>query len=476
VLANTAYLWAMRMEDTICALSTAPGQGAIALIRVSGPQTKAVINKVFRPRSARHELEKARAYQNLVGYLLRDKEIIDEVVVAWYQGPQSYTGEDVAEIACHGSPYVTEQILRSLLAAGARLADPGEYTLRAYINGKMDLSQAEAVADLIAAENQAAHKVAMQQLRGGISAEIRQLREELINFVALIELELDFSEEDVEFADRAALESLLARIEEVLRHLLDSYSTGNAIKNGVPVAIVGAPNAGKSTLLNALLNEEKAIVTEVAGTTRDAIEDEITLDGIRYRFIDTAGIRETEDQVEKIGIQRTFEKIALSDVVLFLFDAYAARLPERQALLAEEIALLRQHTEGKTLLILGNKTDRLEAEGLAPWQPPGEAVVWVSAQPKKGLEALREKLQEKYRWQDLAAQQSIVTSARHVNALEQSLADIQKVKEGLAAGLSGDLLSLDIREALQHLGSIIGEVDVDKDILGAIFGKFCIGK
>jgi len=465
----------MRMEDTICALSTAQGMGAIAMIRISGSKSFPTIDKLFKPFSAKHRLDKAQGYQNLFGKLVQGEKVIDEVMLSVYRGPASYTGEDVIEIACHGSVYIQEQIIRALLAEGIRLADPGEYTLRAYLNGKMDLSQAEAVADLIASESAASHQVALQQMRGGFSAEIRQLREELINFVALIELELDFSEEDVEFANRSELESLLERIQTLLTRLIESYDTGNVIKNGVPVAIVGAPNAGKSTLLNALLNEEKAIVTEVAGTTRDAIEDELHLGGITYRFIDTAGIRETEDVVEKIGIERTFEKIEQSALVLHLIDARTDNLAENGAAIREEIAMIKEKSADKQLLLLANKSDQSGQAELEGFFAEDEFLA-ISAKEKHGMEALVDRLKAMYDWKQLAASQSIVTNARHLSALQNSLAEIDKVREGLALEITGDLLSLDIRAALAQLGSIIGEVDVDKDILGAIFGKFCIGK
>lgn len=465
----------MRMDDTICALSTAQGMGAIAMIRISGQEAFPVMEKLFKPFSAKHKLSSAQGYRNVFGKIVQQGQVLDEVMLSVYRSPASYTGEDVIEIACHGSVYIQEQIIRALLKEGIRLADPGEYTLRAYLNGKMDLSQAEAVADLIASESAASHQVALQQMRGGFSAEIRQLREELINFVALIELELDFSEEDVEFANRAELEALLDRIQSLLERLIESYDTGNVIKNGVPVAIVGAPNAGKSTLLNALLNEEKAIVTEVAGTTRDAIEDELHLGGITYRFIDTAGIRHTEDIVEKIGIERTFEKIEQSALVLHLIDARSANLKEHAASIREEITLIEEKARDKQLLILANKSDQCDEGELKAFFGAHEYLA-ISAKEKHGLEELLEKLKAMYDWKQLAASQSIVTNARHLSALQNSLADILKVKEGLAMEITGDLLSLDIRAALAQLGSIIGEVDVDKDILGAIFGKFCIGK
>ena len=464
----------MQTDDTICALSTPQGMGAIAVIRVSGPATFSVLERFFRPAGQRHSLATAKPYTLVYGTLYEQEERVDEVMIGLYRAPQSYTGQDVAEISCHGSVYIQERIVRMLLSAGVRMAEPGEYTLRAFFNGKMDLSQAEGVADLIASESEAAHRVAYQQMRGGISEEIRGLREELIQFASLVELELDFTEEDVEFADKAQLTELVAKIQRVVQRLLESYGTGNVIKNGVPVAIVGAPNAGKSTLLNALVQEERAIVTEVAGTTRDAIEDEVNLGGVKFRFIDTAGIRETEDVVEKIGIQKTYEKIAQSRVVLYLFDA--GRLRENAPLVREEIAALRAKVEGQQLLLLANKIDQAQREEVARLLESPEELLYLSALEGEGLESLIEALQASVNLSALAGNQNIVTSARHYEALRQSQEDLARVAEGLAEGRSGDLLALDIREALRHLGAIIGEVDVDRDILGAIFGKFCIGK
>lgn len=468
------------MDDTICALSTAQGMGAIAMIRISGSETFPILQKVFKPFSKRHDPEKAAPYSLIFGKMTDGDTIIDEVMVGIFKGPNSYTGEDVAEISCHGSVYIQEQIIRLLLKNGCRMADPGEYTMRAFTAGKMDLSQAEAVADLIESESKAAHQVAMQQMRGGFSNEIKELRGELINFASLIELELDFGEEDVEFADRTQLSELLAKIKTVITRLLDSFDTGNVIKNGVPVAIVGAPNAGKSTLLNALLNEEKAIVTDIAGTTRDAIEDEMTLGGIKFRFIDTAGIRETEDVVESIGIKKTFEKIEQSRIVLYLFNVQpfdsAQGDTEKQQLIRDEIAQLKEKTTGKTLIVLANKMDLIEDASLLQNLGEVENLIPISALNKSGLQELENRLTSEINLGALNSNQTIVTNARHHHALQQSLEDIIRVEEGMANHISGDFLAMDIREAFKHLGSIIGEVDTDRDILGNIFGKFCIGK
>lgn len=466
----------MNLDDTICALSTAQGMGAIAVVRVSGPDTLPVLERIFRPGGQKHALAQAEGYRLLYGTLYDGDQRVDEVMLGLYRAPQSYTGQDVVEISCHGSTFIQEQILRLLQKKGIRMADPGEYTLRAYMNGKMDLSQAEAVADLIASENEASHRVALMQMRGGFSQEIAELREELIRFASLVELELDFSEEDVEFADKQELRQLITELQQVIGRLLDSFATGNVIKNGVPVAIVGAPNAGKSTLLNALLNEERAIVTEVAGTTRDAIEDEINLGGVKFRFIDTAGIRETEDRVESIGIRKTYEKIDQSRVVLYLFDA--TLLPEREELIRGEIADLAQRCQEQKLLILANKMDETQESPVAEALNDLEQgkVIFLSALERQGIDQLIEELTSTINLDALERNQQIVTNARHYEALRASQEDLARVAEGLETGLSGDLLAVDIREALQHLGAIIGEVDVDRDILGAIFSKFCIGK
>lgn len=470
------------MEDTICALSTPQGLGAIALIRVSGPDTFRIVNQVFHPFKKGVTLE-AEGYKAHFGMIKKNGQTIDEVVLTVFKNPNSYTGEDVIEISCHGSVYIQQEIIKLLLEKGARLAEPGEFTMRAFANGKMDLSQAEAVADLINSETEASHQVALQQMRGGFSNEIRSLREELINFASLIELELDFAEEDVEFADRTQLNELLSKIKKAVNRLVQSFETGNVIKNGVPVAIVGAPNAGKSTLLNALLNEERAIVSDVAGTTRDAIEDEISLNGIRYRFIDTAGIRETDDKVESIGIQRTFEKIEQSRVVLYLFDAVLpsgqkARLSNENwiGIIKGEIERLKEKFPNKMILLVANKMDAADEALIQSEFGMYEHLIPLSALEKKGIDDLIDKLTQQVNTGLLSSGQTIVTNLRHYDALNKAYADITRVEEGLASNLSGDLLALDIRQALQNLGTIVGEIDVDKDILGTIFGKFCIGK
>ena len=391
-------------------------------------------------------------------------------MVSLFKNPHSYTGEDVVEISCHGSRYIQEKIIQLFIQEGIRPAQPGEFTLRAFVNGKMDLSQAEAVADLIASENEASHNVAMQQMRGGISKEIRLLRQELLNFASLIELELDFAEEDVDFADRKAFEALLNKINRLLKKLIDSFALGNSIKKGIPIAIIGPPNAGKSTLLNALLEDDKAIISSIAGTTRDSIEDEITINGIGFRFIDTAGIRETKDEIEKIGIQKTFEKAAQAAMVLFLIDS--------QEFLSEETAIQSQLTQlkekypDKPLWIVFNKIDLIQST--LPKDVLDYPALGISAKTGKGINALKEVLVnylENKNYQD----QSILSNSRHFSALNAALAEIDKVQKGLENELSGDLLAIDLRQALYYLGEITGEVTND-ELLGNIFANFCIGK
>ncbi len=463
----------MVLHDTICALSTAQGMGAIAVIRLSGDEAFTILDACFKPVKKEASAVKAKGYSLLFGKIMDGNTVVDEVLVSFFKNPHSYTGQNVVEVSCHGSVYIQKQLLRLFQKLGARMAEAGEFTLRAFANAKLDLTQAEAVADLIASESKAAHQVAMQQMRGGFSLEIKELREQLIKFASLIELELDFGEEDVEFADRGQLHQLLAQIKSTLQTLLQSYQTGNVIKNGLPVAIVGAPNVGKSTLLNTLLNEDKAIVTEIAGTTRDAIEDELILGGIRFRFIDTAGIRATDDVVEQIGIKKTYAKIAESSVVFYLFDAQANGFEERLPLIEQELEQLKSNSPHKTILAIANKMDVADKNQL---QNLTFNYLGISAQSKTGMEALKKALLKEVDLAGLNSNQTIVTNERHFNALQTSLTDIEQIEQGLANQISGDFLAQDIREALRHLGEIIGTVDVDQDILGAIFSKFCIGK
>lgn len=402
-----------------------------------------------------------------MGHIVDQEKILDEALVSIFKGPHSYTGENVVEISCHGSPFIQQQIIQLLLRNGCRSASAGEFTLRAFLNGKMDLSQAEAVADLIASDSEAAHDIAMQQMRGGFSNEIQELRQELLNFASLIELELDFSQEDVEFADRTQFNELLNRISEVLKKLIDSFALGNVIKNGIPVAIVGQPNVGKSTLLNVLLNEERAIVSEIAGTTRDTVEDHISIKGINFRFIDTAGIRETVDVVEKIGIERTFDKIEKARLIIYLFDGMDFD--------KAELEQIQKRYPNKQLLPICNKMDLLNQEQKEKIKSEIPNVLFLSAKFKEGISELESKLLSLVDSGVLSGDTTIITNSRHYDALLKALEEIQKVKEGLDMELSSDLMAIDIRQALYHLGEITGSVTTD-DLLGNIFSNFCIGK
>ena len=459
-------------QDTIIALATTSGAGAIAVLRVSGPEAFTISNTLFKSIHDKDLLNQPTHTVHL-GHIVDGDRILDEVLVSIFKNPQSYTGEDVVEISCHGSSYIQQEILQVFIRKGCRAAEAGEFTLRAFLNGKMDLSQAEAVADLIASDSAAAHQIALQQMRGGFSSEIKNLREELLNFASLIELELDFSEEDVAFADRKQFEDLLHRIVQVLKYLMDSFATGNVIKNGVPISIVGAPNVGKSTLLNALLNEDKAIVSNIAGTTRDAIEDELIIDGIKFRFIDTAGIRQTDDTVESIGIEKTFAKMAQSQVIIQLLDASVIEKANATDVLSSVVETKAQFPEKETLVVL-NKMDladkTLVSKMFSELNP-----LCMSAKTGEGVELLKTKLLDLVQTGQLRNNDTIITNARHYDALRLALENIQNVQEGLQTGLSGDLLAIDIREALYHFGRITGEISTD-DLLGNIFANFCIGK
>jgi tRNA modification GTPase len=406
--------------------------------------------------------------------------VYDQVLLSIFKNPHSYTGEDVIEISCHGSTYIQQQIIQLLLRKGCRMAQAGEFTLRAFLNGKLDLSQAEAVADLISSDNEASHQIAMQQMRGGFSNEIAKLREELLNFASLIELELDFAEEDVEFADRTQFKDLLNRIEFVLKRLIDSFAVGNVIKNGIPVAIVGEPNVGKSTLLNALLNEERAIVSDIAGTTRDTIEDELVIDGIGFRFIDTAGIRETKDVVESIGIKKTFEKIEQAQVVLLLVDGSRLSV-ESLTGVKIEIEKIRNQFPLKPMVIIINKKDLIAPEMLSTINQQLTTVngqpttIYISAKNKEGIEDLKTQLMSFVNTGALRNNETIVTNTRHYDSLLKALEEIQKVRFGMDTHLSSDLMAIDIKQALYYFGEITGEVTND-ELLGNIFANFCIGK
>ena len=460
-------------ENTIIALATASGNGAIAVLRISGNSAISLVNSSFRSIHKNKTLLKQNSHTVHLGHILDSERTIDEVLVTVFKNPNSYTGEDVVEISCHGSTYIQQEIMQLFLRKGCRAANPGEFTLRAFLNGKMDLSQAEAVADLIASDNEASHQVAMQQMRGGFSSEISKLRQELLNFASLIELELDFSEEDVEFADRSQFRELIEKIISVLKKLIDSFAVGNVIKNGIPVAIVGEPNVGKSTLLNALLNEDRAIVSEIAGTTRDTIEDEISIGGIGFRFIDTAGIRETSDAIESLGIKKTFEKMEQSRLVIYLFDASKYKIEADQFKL--EIERLKNKYPQKPIIILANKIDQVQDQILEKMKNDIPEIQLLSAKTGNGVEELTDSLLNLINTGALRNNETIVTNSRHYDALIKAFEEIQKVKYGLETDLSGDLLAIDIRQALFHFGEITGEITND-DLLGNIFANFCIGK
>ncbi|WP_217602501.1 tRNA uridine-5-carboxymethylaminomethyl(34) synthesis GTPase MnmE [Chitinophaga sp. GbtcB8] len=452
-------------DDTIVALATAPGVGAIAVIRLSGPQAITICNQLFPSK----DLLQQASHTLHVGSIVSDSKIIDEVVVSLFKGPRSYTGENVIELSCHGSPYIQQQLIDACIQAGARLAKPGEFTMRAFLNGKLDLAQAESVADLIASHSAASHQTAMQQMRGGFSRELQALREQLIRFSALIELELDFSQEDVEFADRTQLYALIKIALEVVQHLTDSFRMGNVIKHGVNTAIVGKPNAGKSTLLNTLLNENRAIVSDIAGTTRDTIEEVLNIQGILFRLIDTAGIRESVDTIESIGVQKTLEKIKEAGVVIYLFDVSELTAAD----IRNQVSLFEQ--DGINYLLVGNKMDVLgEDEALAKFAGIPD-ILFISAKNHAHIDLLKDRLVQKVMSGDINMEATIVTNARHYAALQSVLQALHDVRSGMDSGLPGDLLALDIRRCLHFLGEITGEI-TNEEQLDWIFSKFCIGK
>ncbi|WGK94020.1 MULTISPECIES: tRNA uridine-5-carboxymethylaminomethyl(34) synthesis GTPase MnmE [Flavobacterium] len=467
-------------NDSIVALATPSGAGAISIIRVSGQNAIEIGASVFKSIKNKN-LAQQKTHTLHLGHIIDEGKTLDEVLISIFKGPNSYTGENTIEISCHGSTYIQQQIIQLLLRKGCRIANAGEFTLRAFLNGKLDLSQAEAVADLISSDNEASHQIAMQQMRGGFSNEIAKLREELLNFASLIELELDFAEEDVEFADRTQFHELLNRIEFVLKRLIDSFAVGNVIKNGIPVAIVGEPNVGKSTLLNALLNEERAIVSDIAGTTRDTIEDELVIGGVSFRFIDTAGIRETKDVVENIGIQKTFEKIEQAQVVLYLVDGLELMVDGALDSLIIALNKTQNQYPQKTILTIINKKDLISDKIIVATNEKLTtnnqqlATIFISAKNKEGIDELKNKLLSFVNTGALRNNETIVTNTRHYDSLLKALDEIQKVKFGLESNLSSDLMALDIKEALYHFGLITGQVTND-ELLGNIFANFCIGK
>ncbi len=460
------------IKDTICAVATAPGSGAIAIIRMSGKESLKVLWNVFQPLNKKVTNKTMESHKLYFGSITDNGNEIDEVLVSWFKAPHSYTGEDSVEISCHGSIYIQQKIIELLVRHGVRMAEAGEFTKRAFLNGKMDLSQAEAVADLIASQSKMMHKVALNQMRGGFSHKISELREKLLKFASLIELELDFSEEDVEFANRQELFILLTELKNELSHLINSFQYGNVIKHGIPVAIIGKPNTGKSTLLNALLNEEKAIVSDIPGTTRDAIEDTIVIEGYTFRFIDTAGLRKSNDKVENIGIGRTYDKIEQATLILYVCDISAAS----ENTLNEILNDFKTHIqdENKHFILVGNKIDRMEEIPPHLKELLDLDTVFVSAKRKENIHLLAETLVEKVKNNNLH-DDVIVTNTRHYEALSSALESITQVETGLQNDLPGDLVAIDLRQALHHLGTVTGQITTN-EILGSIFSKFCIGK
>jgi tRNA modification GTPase len=459
----------MYQEETIAAIATAPGLGAIGVIRLSGSDAISIADRIFKGKRLAKQVSHTLHFGKIVA---GDGSTIDEVLVSLFLAPNSYTGENVVEISGHGSPFILQRILEACTGAGARLAQAGEFTQRAFLNGKLDLAQAEAVADLIAADSLAAQQTALKQLRGGFSNDLKYLRGQLIEFAALIELELDFAEEDVAFADRDRLYNLVRELSQSTQALISSFGLGNAIKNGVSVAIIGRPNAGKSTLLNALLNEERAIVSDIAGTTRDTIEEVLNINGLLFRLIDTAGIRQhTSDVIEQIGVGRSLEKMRNADVVIGLFDAEDSTAAE---VIAEQDVF---NQEGIKYLLVANKTDRSgEAAARGRFAGIDGEMLFISAKEKQHIDQLKQRLYDTVIEGRIHTENTIVTNARHHAALLKVAESLSDIKAGMDSNISGDLLALDIRRCLHFLGEITGQIEVDRDILGTIFGKFCIGK
>ncbi len=462
-------------SDTIVALATPNGVGAIAVIRLSGPDAIQIVDQVFYSKS----LQEQKTHTIHFGTIRDEGKIVDEVLASLFIAPKSYTKENVVEVSCHGSNYIIQQLIQLFIKKGARMAEPGEFTLRAFLNGQMDLSQAEAVADLIASTSETSHAIAMQQMRGGFSDEIKQLRQQLIDFASLIELELDFSEEDVEFANRDELKILVQKIQSIVKALIDSFHLGNVIKTGVSTVIAGRPNAGKSTLLNALLNEERAIVSEIAGTTRDTVEESLNIKGIQFRLIDTAGIRKAQDQIEKVGVEKTMEKISKSTVVIYVFDVIESKPQDLWDDVDRFLQGSKVLTAASKQIFIANKMD------LNPYTKPEdyykegliskENLIPISAKNQMNIDFLKEKLYTTVIDNPQLMDQTIVTNTRHFDALNNTNESLHAVLQGMDSGVSSDFIALDIRQALHHLGTITGEISTD-DLLGNIFSNFCIGK
>jgi len=461
-------------QQSICAVSTPPGTGAIAILRISGDDSIVIADKIFRSVVPDKKLIDQKGNSAHYGSVISDDEIIDDVIVTVFHKPNSFSGENTVEISCHGSTFIQQKILQLIIKNGARMALPGEFTQRAFLNGKMDLSQAEAIADLISASTSAAHSLAMKQMKGGVSKEINQLRDQLLNFISLVELELDFSEEDVEFANRESLLELTIKIHRLINKLANSFQYGNAVKNGIPVAIIGDTNVGKSTLLNILLNEEKAIVSDIAGTTRDVIEDTMTIDGIQFRFIDTAGIRATTDTIENLGIERSFEKIRQASIVLVMIDSRSGYEQIR-----EFIEKVRNHLEGKNVALVINKIDKVDDDQLNHVEIISDEYsipyIPISAKKDINIDQLTNYLTQTVKASNSAENDVVITNLRHHEALTNAGESINRVIDGIEKKISGDFLAQDIRECLYFLGSITGNISND-EVLGNIFKNFCIGK
>jgi len=462
----------MIKTDTIIALATPPGMGAISVIRLSGKDSIIISNKLFKSLN-NTDLINQNTHTISLGYIKDSDVTIDKVLISVFKAPKSYTGENIVEISCHGSVLLQQKIIDLFTVNGCRFADPGEFTLRAFLNGKMDLSQAESVADLIKSTSESSHKIAMDHMRGGFSNNIKLLREELLNFASLIELELDFSEEDVEFANMKAFEDLLVKIISTLKNLIDSFSLGNVIKEGIPISIVGEPNTGKSTLLNSILNEEKAIVSDIAGTTRDSIEDEIVINGINFRFIDTAGIRSTDDKIETIGIRKTFENINKSNIVLYVIDSSKVN-DKNLNIYKSNIDKIKSDYSDKNILLLANKID-LSNISFINDNFSDYDLITISAKDNINIDKVKAKISSYIELGIVNNSSSVVTNSRHFSVLNNALTEVQNVYNGMKDGISSDLLAVDVRQALYHFGELTGEITND-ELLGNIFSKFCIGK